>query len=95
MAEENIINELTPYDRLEIIRHKNRPTIRDYLPLIFTDFYEMHGDRLFGDDGAILGGVGRFQGMPVNTLHTSGSGWFRKKCAGTSAPVPSSFHCSR
>lgn len=68
MAEENIINELTPYDRLEIIRHKNRPTIRDYLPLIFTDFYEMHGDRLFGDDGAILGGVGRFQGMPVTVI---------------------------
>ena len=50
-------NKKTAYERLELIRIKNRPTIRDYIPLIFTDFYEMHGDRLCGDDGAIIGGI--------------------------------------
>ncbi|MGN0666194.1 MAG: acetyl-CoA carboxylase carboxyltransferase subunit alpha [Huintestinicola sp.] len=58
----------TPYERLEIIRNKFRPTIRDYIPLIFTDFYELHGDRLYGDDGAILGGIGRLNGMPVTVI---------------------------
>ena len=92
MAEENIINELTPYDRLEIIRHKNRPTIRDYLPLIFTDFYEMHGDRLFGDDGAILGGVGRFQGMPVTVIsEVKGRDIFENKASNFAMPHPEGY----
>ena len=56
------------YERLELIRHKNRPTVRDYIPLIFTDFYEMHGDRLCGDDAAIIGGVGRLDGRPVTII---------------------------
>ena len=62
------INQLTPWERMEIIRHKNRPTIRDYIPLIFDEFYEMHGDRLYGDDGAIIGGIGRIKGMPVTVI---------------------------
>ena len=44
------INDLTPPERLELIRHKNRPTVRDYIPMIFDEFIEMHGDRLYGDD---------------------------------------------
>ena len=44
------LNKLTPYERLEVVRHKGRPTIRDYIPLIFDEFIEMHGDRYFGDD---------------------------------------------
>jgi len=58
----------TAYERLELIRHKNRPTVKDYIPLIFTDFYEMHGDRLYGDDSAIIGGVGRLDGKPVTII---------------------------
>ena len=46
--------EATAWERMEIIRNKNRPTIRDYIPLIFKDFFELHGDRLFGDDHAII-----------------------------------------
>ncbi|MBQ8568629.1 MAG: acetyl-CoA carboxylase carboxyltransferase subunit alpha [Oscillospiraceae bacterium] len=62
------MNNITPWKKMEIIRHKNRPTIRDYLPMIFEDFYEMHGDRLYGDDGAIIGGIGRLRGMPVTII---------------------------
>ncbi|MCI6560650.1 MAG: acetyl-CoA carboxylase carboxyltransferase subunit alpha [Ruminococcus sp.] len=61
-------NVRTAYERLELIRHKNRPTIRDYIPLIFTDFYEMHGDRLFGDDGAVIGGIARLDDRPVTII---------------------------
>ena len=49
------MSELTACQRLDIIRHKGRPTAKDYIPLIFDDFFEMHGDRLFGDDGAVMG----------------------------------------
>lgn len=59
---------ITAWERMEIIRHKNRPTIRDYIPLIFKDFYELHGDRLFGDDHAIIGGIASFKEQPVTIL---------------------------
>ena len=58
----------TAWERQLLIRDKNRPTVRDYIPRIFTDFYEMHGDRNFGDDGAIIGGIGRLNGLPVTIL---------------------------
>ena len=58
----------TAWERLQLIHTKGRPTIKDYLPLIFTDFYEMHGDRLCGDDKAILGGIGRLDGRPITII---------------------------
>lgn len=62
------LNKLTPYERLEVVRHKGRPTIRDYIPLIFDEFIEMHGDRYFGDDGAIMGGIASISGIPVTVI---------------------------
>ncbi|MBQ9956051.1 MAG: acetyl-CoA carboxylase carboxyltransferase subunit alpha [Ruminococcus sp.] len=61
-------NNKTAYERLALIRLKERPTVRDYIPLIFTDFYEMHGDRYFGDDGAVIGGIARLHGRPVTVI---------------------------
>ena len=61
-------NSRTAFERLEPTRHKKRPTIRDYIPLIFTDFYELHGDRLYGDDGAVMGGIARLDGQPVTII---------------------------
>ena len=58
----------TAWERLQLIHTKGRPTIRDYIPLIFTDFYEMHGDRLFGDDRAIIGGIARLDNRPVTII---------------------------
>ncbi len=58
----------TAWDNLQIIREKNRPTVRDYIPMIFRDFIELHGDRLYGDDAAILGGIGMAGDMPVTVL---------------------------
>ena len=58
----------TAWERLELIHTKGRPTIKDYIPQIFTDWYEMHGDRLFGDDRAIIGGIARLDGTPVTII---------------------------
>ena len=62
------MSELTASQRLDIIRHKGRPTVNDYIPRIFDRFMEMHGDRLFGDDGAIMGGIAYFKGTPVTVI---------------------------
>src|SRR5881628_1517922 len=48
---------LTPWQKVQLSRHPSRPYARDYIDLIFDDFMELHGDRTFGDDQAILGGV--------------------------------------
>lgn len=93
MSEENITSGvITPYERLEIIRNKKRPTIRDYLPLIFNDFFELHGDRLFGDDGAILGGIGRLGNIPVTVIaEVKGRDIFENKASNFAMPHPEGY----
>ncbi|MDR2629786.1 MAG: acetyl-CoA carboxylase carboxyltransferase subunit alpha [Spirochaetaceae bacterium] len=60
---------LTVTERLELLRNiVRRPSIRDYLPLIFKDFTELHGDRYFGDDPAVLGGIARLGDRPVTII---------------------------
>lgn len=56
---------LTPWDEVLLSRHANRPYALDYVPVIAEDFLELHGDRLFGDDGALVGGMAQMGGMPV------------------------------
>jgi acetyl-CoA carboxylase carboxyl transferase subunit alpha len=53
------------WDQVKLARHPARPTTLDYLELLMDDFYELHGDRLYGDDGAIVGGLGKFAGRTV------------------------------
>ena len=62
------MNELSAWERQLLIREKDRPTVNDYIPLIFDEFFELHGDRLYGDDAAILGGIARIDDMPVTVL---------------------------
>jgi acetyl-CoA carboxylase carboxyl transferase subunit alpha len=54
-----IYSNLTPWDRVRVARHKNRPTTSDYVAAIVSDFMELHGDRCFGDDAAIMAGLGK------------------------------------
>lgn len=61
---------LTAQKRLEIARHPQRPNISDYIGALFPQFFEMRGDRLCGEDGAILGGVALFHGQPVTVIGT-------------------------
>ena len=62
------MSNLTASDRIDIVHHKGRPTIRDYIPLLFDEFCELHGDRLFGDDQAMLGGIANFRGIPITVI---------------------------
>lgn len=53
------------WEQVKLARHAGRPTTLDYLELLMDDFYELHGDRLYGDDPAIVGGLGKFAGRTV------------------------------
>jgi acetyl-CoA carboxylase carboxyl transferase subunit alpha len=63
-----IFADLTPWQTVLLSRHPGRPYTADYLSRLVTDFVELHGDRRFGDDPAILGGLGWFDGLPVLCL---------------------------
>jgi len=56
---------LTPWQRTQLARHPKRPHTLDFYRLLLEDFVELHGDRLFGDDKAIVGGLARFEGQSV------------------------------
>ncbi|QRM20394.1 acetyl-CoA carboxylase carboxyltransferase subunit alpha [Dechloromonas sp. TW-R-39-2] len=64
----DIYAKLTPWQISQVARHQQRPYTLDYLSLIFTDFEELHGDRAFADDHAIVGGLARFNGQPVMVI---------------------------
>jgi acetyl-CoA carboxylase carboxyl transferase subunit alpha len=66
--QEDIYARLTPWQRTQIARHPARPYTLDYIRLILTDFLELHGDRTFGDDKAIVGGFARLDGAPVMVI---------------------------
>lgn len=62
---EKIFSNLTPWNIVKIARHPLRPYTSDYIPRIFSEFDELHGDRHFADDKAIIGGLARLDGRPV------------------------------
>lgn len=59
---QSIYRDLSAWDIVRVARHPLRPYSLDYIPLVFEDFDELHGDRHFGDDKAIVGGVARLNG---------------------------------
>jgi acetyl-CoA carboxylase carboxyl transferase subunit alpha len=65
---QSIFSKLSPWDIVRVARHPLRPYSLDYIPLIFDEFDELHGDRHFGDDKAILGGVARLNDRPVMVI---------------------------
>lgn len=66
--EETLYSKMEPWDRVQVARHPERPTTLDYINKIFTDFIELHGDRVYGDDAAIVGGIAAFNGQPVTII---------------------------
>jgi acetyl-CoA carboxylase carboxyl transferase subunit alpha len=60
-----IYRNLTPFQRVQVARHPRRPYALDYINTVFTDFVELHGDRLYRDDPAIVGGTARLDGRSV------------------------------
>ena len=84
--------KLSAWDRQLLIRDKNRPTVRDYIPRIFTDFYELHGDRGVGDDGALIGGICRLNGTPVTVLaQVKGRNIRENKASNFAMPHPEGY----
>lgn len=65
ITKKNTYKNLTPWQRVQLSRHPNRPYSLDYINTIFQDFQELHGDRLFHDDRAIIGGTATLDGKPV------------------------------
>ena len=65
---ESIYSNLSAWDVVRVARHPQRPYAMDYIQRMFTDWDELHGDRHFGDDQAIVGGVARLDGKPVMVI---------------------------
>lgn len=66
--ETDVYDRMAPWDRVQMARHPERPTTLDYIEYLFTDFLELHGDRNFGDDAAIVSGIAKFKGQPVTVI---------------------------
>ncbi len=85
-------NNKTAWERLALVHTKGRPTIRDYIPHIFTDFYEMHGDRYYGDDHAIIGGIAYLDGKPVTIIaQVKGRDLNENKDCNFAMPLPEGY----
>lgn len=65
---EKIYSNLGAWEIVKVARHPQRPYSLDYIPRVFTEFDELHGDRHFGDDSAIVGGIARLEGQPVMVI---------------------------
>jgi acetyl-CoA carboxylase carboxyl transferase subunit alpha len=64
----SIFSNLSPWQITQLARHPQRPYTLDYVSMIFTDWHELHGDRMYGDDLAIVGGLARLEGAPVMVI---------------------------
>ena len=69
--EDELYANLTVAHKIQIAKFPQRPTTLDYIQEIFTDYVEFHGDRLYGDDLAIVGGIAKFNGIPVTVVRPS------------------------
>jgi len=88
----DIYSRLTPWQVCQVARHAQRPYTLDYLNLIFTDFEELHGDRAFADDRAIVGGLARLDGESVMVIgHQKGRDTKEKLFRNFGMPRPEGY----
>jgi acetyl-CoA carboxylase carboxyl transferase subunit alpha len=89
---QEIFDNLTRWQKAQVARHINRPFTLDYIQHLFTDFNELHGDRNFGDDHAIVGGLARFDGQPVMVVgHQKGRDTKEKVFRNFGMPNPEGY----
>jgi acetyl-CoA carboxylase carboxyl transferase subunit alpha len=89
---EDMFANLTRWQTAQVARHINRPFTLDYLQLIFTEFVELHGDRNFGDDHAIVGGLAKLDGEPVMVIgHQKGRDTKEKVFRNFGMPNPEGY----
>ena len=83
---------LGPWQRAQIARHPQRPYMLDFVQYLFTDFIELHGDRAFGDDKAIVAGLAKFHGRPVAVLgHQKGRDTKQRVIRNFGQPKPEGY----
>src|SRR6202521_5311996 len=83
---------LGPWQRAQIARHPQRPYTLDYIGLLFSDFIELHGDRGYGDDKAIIAGLGKFHGRPVAVVgHQKGRDTKQRLLRNFGQPKPEGY----
>ena len=83
---------LGPWQRAQIARHPQRPYTLDFIGLLFTDFLELHGDRGYGDDKAIIAGMGKFHGRPVAVIgHQKGRDTKQRLVRNFGQPKPEGY----
>jgi acetyl-CoA carboxylase carboxyl transferase subunit alpha len=91
-----IFDGLSPWQKVQLSRHPDRPYTLDYLARIFDDFVELHGDRLYGDDASIVGGFARFRGASVMVIgHQKGRGTKENMLRNFGMPNPEGYRKSR
>jgi acetyl-CoA carboxylase carboxyl transferase subunit alpha len=91
-----LYGKLTPWQKVLIARHANRPHFLDFLKGLITDFEELAGDRTFGEDKAIVGGIGRFDNSPVVVLgHEKGHDTDSRLRHGFGMPKPEGYRKAR
>ncbi|MGR6034389.1 MAG: acetyl-CoA carboxylase carboxyltransferase subunit alpha [Candidatus Nitrosoglobus sp.] len=89
---ESIFSSLTDWQIVQLARHPQRPYTLDYVNRIFTDFEELHGDRTFADDKAIVGGVARLEGKPIVVIgHQKGRDTKEKVTRNFGMPRPEGY----
>jgi acetyl-CoA carboxylase carboxyl transferase subunit alpha len=83
---------LTAWQRTQLARHPKRPHTRDFFKLLFEDFVELHGDRVYGDDAAIVGGLARFEGRGIVVIgHQKGRDTREKIARNFGMPHPEGY----
>ncbi|HQR04526.1 MAG: acetyl-CoA carboxylase carboxyltransferase subunit alpha [Proteobacteria bacterium] len=88
----DVYTKLTPWQIAQVARHPQRPYTFDYVQHIFSDFEELHGDRVFSDDHAIVGGFARFNGQPCMVLgHQKGRDTKEKILRNFGMPRPEGY----
>jgi len=93
---EQIFRSLTPWQIAQLARHPQRPYALDYVERIFTGFHELHGDRAFADDPAIVGGLARLEGRPVMVIgHQKGRDTKEKLRRNFGMPRPEGYRKAR
>lgn len=87
-----IYENLDPWQKVQIARNKNRPNYKDYIDNMIDGFIELHGDRNFRDDGAIIGGIGYLSGIPVTIIsHAKGKNTEENILRNFGSPYPEGY----
>jgi acetyl-CoA carboxylase carboxyl transferase subunit alpha len=94
--QDEIFSDLTRWQVVQLSRHSSRPYFLDYLQYLFTDYFELSGDRHFGEDPSIIGGFARFDGVPVMVIgHQKGRSTKENMARNFGMPRPEGYRKAR